>query len=348
MALWTQVATGSGTGTGSGRADSRDFVQLVRPEAGTLYGIAVVANPAIALFLHQRQSIQSKLFQCGPVPCPRIRHQRAVYRTRRSRLAYGMERSITVPVSCGQSNANTYSFSITNSTPTCTPGNQYAIAQIGGTIVPGTVDTGNHCDDCTTPITLPFPYTLHDQTFTTANVDSNGTLQFVSASSIFSNSCLPDPSGRTYIIFPYWDDGYTINSGFGIFTSISGTAPNRIFNIEWRNQYFPGTGTANYEVRLYEGQTRFDVIYGQLDNGNTSATAGVQKVTDFTQYFCNGSGGAATGGQSYTLQGCGTPTPSPTATATATATATTTGTPSPTPTCSAGGAHLVRGHRQRR
>jgi hypothetical protein len=70
---------------------------------------------------------------------------------------------------------------------------------------------------------------------------------------------------------------------------------------------------------LYEGQTRFDVIYGLVAGSNTSATAGVQKNnTDFDQYFCNGSGGAATGGQSYTLQGCGTPTP------------TFTGTPSPT------------------
>ena len=61
--------------------------------------------------------------------------------------------------------------------------------------------------------------------------------------------------------------------------SVSGTAPNRIFNIEWRAEYLAALGTANYELRLYEGQTRFDVIYGQLDNCNTSATAGVQKVT---------------------------------------------------------------------
>ena len=128
-----------------------------------------------------------------------------------------------------------------------------------------------------------------------------------------------------------------VNSGFGIFTSISGTAPNRIFNIEWRAQYFPGSGTANFELRLYEGQTRFDVIYGTVDNGNTSATAGVQKNdTTFTQYFCNGSGGAATGGQSYTLQGCGTPTPTvpPTATPTASPTCTPGGTPGPWSTAS--------------
>ena len=74
------------------------------------------------------------------------------------------------------------------------------------------------------------------------------------------------------------------------------------------DQYFPGSGSANYELRLYEGQTRFDMIYGTVTNGNTSATAGVQKNdTTFDQYFCNGSGGAATGGQSYILQSCGTP-----------------------------------------
>ena len=145
-----------------------------------------------------------------------------------------------------------------------------------------------------------------------------------------------------YSIYPYWDDQYTLLSGFGIFTTVEGTAPNRIFDIECRNQYFPGTGTAHYELRLYEGQTRFDVVYGQLDNGNSSATAGVQKNdTAFDQYFCNGSGEASTGAQSYILQACSpspTPTASPTATATATATptatatATATATPTPTPT----------------
>jgi hypothetical protein len=135
-------------------------------------------------------------------------------------------------------------------TPTCAPGNQYTITQIGGSIVPGTVDVGNHCDDCTTTIALPFPYTLYDQTFTAINVDSNGADQFVSNTSIFSNICLPEAS-FSYAIMGYWDDLYNVTSGFGIFTSISGTAPNRIFNIEHRSQYFPGSGSANFEVRLY-------------------------------------------------------------------------------------------------
>jgi len=221
-----------------------------------------------------------------------------------------------------------------SATPTCPPGNQYTIAQIGGSIVPGTTDL--HVGDGVVTIPLPFSYTLYDQTFTSINLSSNGNAQFTTTDTTFTNQCLPWLT-HNYTIYPYWDDLYLVNSGFSIFTSISGSAPNRIFNIEWRAQYFPGIGNANFELRLYEGQTRFDVIYGTVTNGNTSATAGVQKNdTTFTQYFCNGTGGAASGGQSYILTPCGTPTPTPTATATATptatATATATHTPTPTPT----------------
>ncbi len=225
----------------------------------------------------------------------------------------------------------------------CPPSDHYTISQIGGAIVPGTTDIGNHGDDTVTTIALPFSYTLYDQTFTNINLSSNGNAQFVTTDTAFTNQCLPW-TAHNYTILPYWDDLYLVNSGFGIFTSVSGTAPNRIFNIEWRAQYFPGSGSAGFELRLYEGQTRFDVIYGTLTNGNTSATAGVQKNdTAFDQYFCNGAGMPATGAQSYILTPCGSPTPTPTASpsasatatasASATATATATATvPSPTPT----------------
>ena len=174
----------------------------------------------------------------------------------------------------------------------CPPSDHYTIAQIGGSIVPGTTDIGNHGDDTVTTIALPFSYTLYDQTFTNINLSSNGNAQFTTTDTTFTNQCLPWTT-HNYTIFPYWDDLYLVNSGFGIFTSISGTAPNRIFNIEWRAQYFPGSGSAGFELRLYEGQTRFDVIYGTVTNGNTSATAGVQKNdTAFDQYFCNGAGHA--------------------------------------------------------
>ena len=159
----------------------------------------------------------------------------------------------------------------------------YTITEIGGSIVPGTTDIGNHGDDQVTTIALPFSYSLYGTTFTSVNLSSNGNAQFLTTDTAFTNQCLPWTT-HNYTIFPYWDDLYLVNSGFGIFTSVSGTAPNRIFNIEWRAQYFPGSGSANVELRLYEGQSRFDVIYGTVTGGNTAATAGVQRDdTTFVQ-----------------------------------------------------------------
>jgi uncharacterized protein YbdZ (MbtH family) len=192
----------------------------------------------------------------------------------------------------------------------------YVIGQIVGAIVPGTFDRGNHCDNCDTPISLPFAFTLYDRTFNSVKVSSNGRLDFVTDNEQAPiNRCLPAPPHNgpyDYTIFPYWDDLKTQNvwsgcsqygGGCGIFTSVSGAAPNRIFNIEFRAVYSNNTSQiAHFEVRLYEGQARFDVIYGTVNRGNTFATAGVQRSdTNFTQYFCNGSGSAATGAQRYVL-----------------------------------------------
>ncbi len=211
-------------------------------------------------------------------------------------------------------------------TPTVSPC-QIGITQSAAIIVPGTTDIGNHGDDQVTTVALPFPFTFYGQTFTSVNLSSNGNAQFVTTDTDFTNQCLPW-SSHDYTIYPYWDDLYLVNSGFGIFTSVSGTAPNRIFNIEWRAQYYPGSGIANFELRLYEGQaSHFDVIYGTVTGGNTSATAGMQGDDPcYNEYFCNGSGGTLT---AWTTGPAGTPSPTPTSTPTATATPSATATATP-------------------
>ena len=230
------------------------------------------------------------------------------------------------------------------STPTATPCTRLTISEIGDTIVPGNTDTGNHGEDLVTNVSLPFPYFACGLAHTSINVSANGNAQFTTNDvDYLSNTCLPW-SGHDCTIFPYWDDLRTDNNsgctGYpgdtcGIYTSVSGTAPNRIFNIEWRTVYMDHPDEkANFELRLYEGQNKFDVIYGTLEEGNSSATAGVQcNDTCFAQYFCNGSGGSPTGGWTAPGPDCAaSPTPTPTATATATATATFTPTPTATST----------------
>jgi len=172
------------------------------------------------------------------------------------------------------------------------------------TIVPGTDDTGNHCDDCSTSLSLPFPYQLYNQSFSSAFVTSNGQLDFSSPPDAGPhNTCLPDTNAFD-AIFAYWDDLRTDQPGGGVFTSLSGTAPNRIFNIEWRAVYYtdtnPVSGTsqqANFEIRLYEGTPRFDVIYGAVDQGGNPGTVGVQQSNDagYTQYECNSAGSLSPG-----------------------------------------------------
>src|SRR5207253_7708769 len=179
-------------------------------------------------------------------------------------------------------------------TPTPTPGPcvaGYTCALTpAATIVPGTADTGNHCDDCTTNLTLPFAVSLYGASYTGVNVSSNGNAQFVSSNSEFNNACLPVTSmGPT--IFAYWEDldtdGTKCTGGCGIYTSVSGSAPNRIFNIEWRAYYFSEPGNAYFEIRLYEGASTFEIILGQV-NTEATATIGVQDGVDrYTQCVCN-------------------------------------------------------------
>ena len=239
---------------------------------------------------------------------------------------------------------NTPTFTLTPS-PTatiapCGTGGDYFIAQSTGVIDPGVTDSGNHCDDCGTVITLPFTYNLYGLPFTTASVTSNGQLDFGTVNTSFSNVCLPSASS-SYAIFPHWDDQRTDTgtgcasyaSGCGVFTSVTGSAPNRIFNIEWRATYFGSGNPVNYEVRLYEGQDRFDIIYATVGETGGSATVGVQRGTGatFTQYECNTAGTLSAGLQlTFAPLGCGSPTLTPTNTRTSTFTSTPTNTNSPT------------------
>ena len=162
----------------------------------------------------------------------------------------------------------------------------------GATIVPGTTDIGNHSDDGTTVLALPFPVTLYGQTYTQANVGANGNLQFTTNVTTWINSCLR-ASAMGVAVLPHWDDLRTNiatgnNGTLGVFTSIEGTAPNRVLNIEWRTIYRGTSNNCNFEVRLFEDGSKVEFIYGEGAQAGVSATSGIQH-TQFpvTQFSCN-------------------------------------------------------------
>jgi hypothetical protein len=239
--------------------------------------------------------------------------------------------------------------------PVLDPCLDYQVSTGSGQLVPGVDDIGNHGDDVTTTITLPFAYTLYDQAFTTVTAGSNGALEFVSSDNSPDNIVLPTAKFN-YAILPYWDNLDTWGGGdcpeCGIFTSVTGTAPNRVFNVEWR-VIDPAFNHYNFEVRLFENQTMFQVVYGSLPSpppppppladtnrpfgpAGDSATIGVQKDTGsrYTLYAYNEPGSVDDNMVLTFTLGCvptATPTSPPAATATATSVppSTTTATPVP-------------------
>ena len=192
----------------------------------------------------------------------------------------------------------------------------YAITKsTGGTIVPGTTDTGvnNWYGDQSTAtdahfaqVTFPFTFNLYGTPYTTAWVSPHGLLIFSApsnASGVYTDQPYADILPSINFdggLVPYWNntatDQDTSTGQTGVFTSTTGTAPNRVFNIEYRVKFAGGFlqpdgttaanyGYLNYEIQLYEGQTRFDFVYGSYDSGTGNpddgggATIGCQQIS---------------------------------------------------------------------
>jgi hypothetical protein len=162
----------------------------------------------------------------------------------------------------------------------------YVISTGSGSVASATTDIGNHCDNCTTSLLLPFNYTFFGTLFGAGSsvlASSNGVLEFAGNNPTSSNTSLPTAS-ISQAIFPFWTDLRTDNgqgacTACGIFTSTTGTVGSRIFNIEWVTNYFSAPGTkATFEIQLFEGLQKFNVIYGSLLNSGSNGTSGVQDI----------------------------------------------------------------------
>jgi hypothetical protein len=141
-------------------------------------------------------------------------------------------------------------------------------------------------------MTLPFPYTFYDQSFTTINLSPKGNVQFLSSLGGGNNVCLPTTS-LNYSILSYWDN-FSVSPlpVMGVFTNVVGTAPNRTLVLEWRVQNPTGPSSPDWELLLYEGQQRFDMIYRSAPGRGISATIGAQEGTGtggerWVQWSCN-------------------------------------------------------------
>ncbi len=170
------------------------------------------------------------------------------------------------------SQAANYSFSSSSGTYT----------EISGTVSTATGDNGVQT------LSLPFSFYYCGENYTTARVCVNGWLELGTGyleweSSNTWNSTIVKP-----IIAGLWDD-LVDDAGGDIQYTTLGSAPNRIFVVQWKNihwKLFDGT-LQNFQIRLHETTNTIDIIYGTMNPplNFPSASIGMNDQTGGTGHY---------------------------------------------------------------
>jgi hypothetical protein len=153
-------------------------------------------------------------------------------------------------------------------------------------------------DDSEFGLTLPWPWLIGGTTVNTVTIGNNGGVLF---------NTLTGQVGYTATgngMFPFAQDLATITAG-GIYYQSVGTAPNRMYVIQWQNIANYGSATpangATFEIVVMEATNEVYYLYGDLTMGNADdngADAEVALITangsafvsmNTTTYFTNNS-----------------------------------------------------------
>jgi hypothetical protein len=135
-------------------------------------------------------------------------------------------------------------------------------------------------DDESVSVPLPFGFPFYGITKTAVNVSTNGYLTFGSDARANANRPADDAAAPSDSIFVFWDD-LVVDASASVSTTTVGTAPNRVFMVEWRNvTFFGATGNrVTFQVQLFENG-RINMGWRELDGSfleqGASATIGLR------------------------------------------------------------------------
>ncbi|MDD2331841.1 MAG: hypothetical protein PHI68_04210, partial [Candidatus Cloacimonetes bacterium] len=133
-------------------------------------------------------------------------------------------------------------------------------------------------DDAMSPvISIGFNFVLDDAVYSTFKANSNGfiTLNEGSSASISNNL-----TAQTLILAGLWDDLKTNDTESHVAYELTGTAPNRVFTVEYKNLkwYYNASpvNLVNFQIKLYETTNYIEMIYGTMGTApGTSASASI-------------------------------------------------------------------------
>lgn len=167
---------------------------------------------------------------------------------------------------------------------------------------PTTIHGSGVDDALSSSIPIGFTFQYGCVNYTNIRVSSNGWLTFNTAytsSDVFNN--LATGSNRP-VIAPLWDDLAT-GSGGNVNYRLTGTAPNRVLTVEWRQMEWRYTASAwaiSFQAKLYETSNRIEFVYDRSSGGagnnldTPDASIGLSGTTSGDYYSLDGTGASPT------------------------------------------------------
>ena len=114
-------------------------------------------------------------------------------------------------------------------------------------------------------IPIGFTFNYNGINYTTVNVSTNGFISFGGFTGVsYTNSLSGGPTTGRPILAALWDD--MDNGGPSSYTT-SGTAPNRVFTVQWTGVYWNWSAAAtsmSFQIKLYETTNVIEFVYQQL------------------------------------------------------------------------------------
>jgi hypothetical protein len=152
-------------------------------------------------------------------------------------------------------------------------------------VINGTDAIASGWDDESTPNNIPigFTFNFNGANYTTCSINSNGYITFGAITST-TNGYYPISSSRNYngAISGYSLDLIDDNNR-AIEYLTSGTMPNRVFTIQWRQaRRFGSAEQLSFQIKLFETTNIIQIIYANfsLDNTNRSVQVGLRGTTN--------------------------------------------------------------------
>jgi len=159
---------------------------------------------------------------------------------------------------------------------------EYSFASTLGTyteISGGTVHgTSANDNECFLSIPLGFTFTYNGVDYTTASIASNGFMA-LGNTVLTSNVAISAATGTNNIVAALNRDIKSRDDGT-LMSLTSGTAPNRIFTVQWKNWRRTPTATASdifsFQIQLKESGNKVQFVYGAFTTVTATTAATIQ------------------------------------------------------------------------